>query len=78
MAVTAQKISEWFKRPLTDGVPEQHAHGAEKIRVGLEAVAHTIRREVPEGAEQTRAVTKLRESLDSARRAMICDSNSTH
>jgi hypothetical protein len=75
MAVTAQKITEWFGRTLIAGVPEQHAHGAEKIRVGLESAAHTIRREVPEGAEQSRAITRLRDTLDAAVRGMKCSSS---
>ena len=33
MAVTAQKITDWFGRSMTSGVAERYAHGAEKIRV---------------------------------------------
>jgi hypothetical protein len=70
MAVTANKINEWFGRRLIAGVHEQYQDGAEKIRVALETAAHTIRREVPEGAEQSRAITRLRDTLDTVSRGM--------
>jgi hypothetical protein len=74
MAVTAQKIDDWFGRSLIAGVAEPHQDGAEKVRITLHQAAHTVRRFVPEGAEQSRAITRLRDTLDTAVRGMKCRS----
>jgi hypothetical protein len=72
MAVTQQKIDEWFGRSLIAGVTEPYQDSAEKVRIVLHQAAHTVRRCVPEGAEQSRAITRLRDTLDTAVRGMKC------
>jgi hypothetical protein len=72
MAVTAQKIQQWFGREMIAGVADQYKDKAEQIRVALESAAYAIRRGMPEGAEKSRAITRLRDTLDTATRGMKC------
>lgn len=65
------KIDEWFKRDLMDGVPEGNADQAEQIRLALHNAAHMVRKHMKPCAEQSTAIRKLREAMDSARRGMM-------
>ena len=70
MAITAEKINQWFGRHNIAGLPEAETESAEKVLLATTEAAHAIRRFTPPSSEQTHAINKLRESLDWARKAL--------
>jgi hypothetical protein len=64
MAISDRCIESWFGEHLVQGLPEKVRGGVDRSRNALKFLAETVLKNTPIGAEQTRAITRLRDTLD--------------
>jgi hypothetical protein len=69
MAVQQTRIIEWFGKAILRGLRGADADAAGNLRHCLQGCAECVLASIPVGAEQTRAVTALRDVYDMVNRA---------